>query len=91
MVKPMFLLLLCSTAAVADESRVALKEGPGSGATAAHCALCHSLDYITMNQGIPDRSGWEKTVGKMIGVMGAPIPEAERQAIIDYLAARYGK
>ena len=44
-----------------------------------------------MNTKIPDRAGWEKTVGKMINVMGAPIDDADKQIIIDYLAQNYGK
>ena len=44
-----------------------------------------------MNAKILDRAGWEKTVGKMISVMGAPIDDADKQTIIDYLAQNYGK
>jgi len=53
--------------------------------------MCHSLDYITMNAKLLDRAGWEKAVIKMINIMGAPINDADKQTIIDYLAQKYGK
>ena len=43
-----------------------------------------------MNAMILDRAGWEKTVSKMINVMGAPIDDADKLIIIDYLATNYG-
>jgi hypothetical protein len=53
--------------------------------------MCHSLDYITLHATILDRAGWEKTVVKMINVMGAPINDVDKKIIIDYLAQNYGK
>ena len=89
--RTLFLLLLFSAATVtADESQIVLKERPGKTQVIAKCAMCHSLDYITMHAMILDRAGWEKTVGKMINVMGAPIDNADKQIIIDYLAMNYG-
>jgi cytochrome c5 len=88
----LFLLLLFFAAmASAGESQVVLKERPGKNLVMAQCAMCHSLDYITMHSEVLDRSGWEKTVGKMINVMGAPINDTDKQAIIDYLTQNYGK
>jgi cytochrome c5 len=84
-------LSLFAAAATAGETEVALKEGSGKHEVIARCAMCHSLDYITMNDAILDRAGWEKTVDKMINVMGAPIDDADRKAIIDYLGRNYGK
>jgi hypothetical protein len=88
----LFLLLLFFAAtATAGESQIFLKDGPGKSQVVAQCAMCHSLDYITLHATILDRAGWEKTVGKMIKVMGAPINDADKQIIIDYLAKNYGK
>ena len=88
----LFLLLLFFAAmASAGESQVVLKDRPGKSLVMAQCAMCHSLDYITMHSGVLDRAGWEKTVGKMINVMGAPINDTDKQAIIDYLTQNYGK
>lgn len=89
--KLILLGFFCAAAATAGEGSVMLKEGPGRDKVAAHCSLCHSLDYIPMNGAILDRAGWEKTVAKMIEAMGAPIEEADRRAIVDYLASHYGK
>ena len=90
--RTLFLLLSVFTiAAAAGESQIVLKDGQGKNRVISQCAMCHSLDYITMNDKILDRAGWEKTVGKMINVMGAPIGDADKQIIIDYLARNYVK
>ncbi len=90
--RTLFLLLsFFAATATAGESQIILKDRPGKNQVVAQCAMCHSLDYITMNAKILDRAGWEKTVGKMINVMGAPIDDADKQIIIDYLAQNYGK
>ena len=77
--------------AIAGENEIFLKERPGKTQVIAQCSVCHSLDYITMNARIHDRGGWEKTVNKMINIMGAPIADADKQVIIDYLAQNYGR
>jgi len=84
-------LFLAATATTAGENRIFLKDRPGKNQVVAQCAMCHSLDYITAHAAILDRAGWEKTVGKMIDSMGAPINDADKQVIIDYLAQNYGK
>jgi cytochrome c5 len=90
--RTLFLLLsFFAVTATAGESQILLKDRPGKNQVAAQCAMCHSLDYITLHATILDRAGWEKTVGKMINVMGAPINDADKQTIIDYLAQNYGK
>jgi mono/diheme cytochrome c family protein len=89
--RTLFLQLLFVAAATAGESTDVLKEGPGRDEVAAQCALCHSLDYITMNAEVLDQAGWEKTVDKMINALGAPIGSADRKAIIDYLGRNYGR
>lgn len=75
----------------ADESSVKLAPGDGVERVQANCAMCHSLDYIVMNSPFQDRAGWEKTVTKMVKVMGAPLPPEDAAAVVDYLAANYGK
>jgi hypothetical protein len=88
----LFLLLsVVATGAVAGENDIVLTDGEGKNQVISQCAMCHSLDYITMNATNMDRAGWEKTVGKMVNVMGAPIDEADNLVIIDYLARNYGK
>ena len=85
------LLLIAAAPALAQESQVRLRDGPGRQLVEANCVMCHSLDYIPMNSPFLDRKGWEASVTKMIKVMGAPIAEADAQKIVDYLAGQYGK
>jgi len=86
----MFLLLLAATAVVAEEKRVALKEGPGRDKVEANCGSCHSLDYIVMNSTFMTRQVWDAEVTKMIKAFGAPIGDAEAKEIAEYLAKNYG-
>jgi len=85
------LLLIAAAPALAQESQLRLRDGPGRQLVEANCVMCHSLDYIPMNSPFLDRKGWEASVNKMIKVMGAPIAEADAQKITDYLAGQYGK
>jgi mono/diheme cytochrome c family protein len=84
-------VLLAAGSALADESQVKLKEGPGKDLVQGSCVMCHSLDYIPMNSVFMDRKGWEASVAKMVKVMGAPIAEGDVPKIVDYLAKNYGK
>lgn len=86
-----FLLLASTAPAWADESPVKLKDGEGKQLVEANCVMCHSLDYVPMNSVFLDDKGWERTVKKMINVMGAPIAEGDVAAIVDYLSRNYGK
>ena len=89
--RTLFLLLsFFATTATGGESQIFLKDRPGKSQVVAQCAMCHSLDYITLHATILDRAGWEKTVGKMINVMGAPINDADKKIIINYLTQNYG-
>lgn len=83
--------LLAAPAAGADESQVRLREGPGLALVQAGCITCHSLDYIQMNSVFLDRPGWQKTVDKMIKVMGAPVRPEDVGPIVDYLVTAYGR
>lgn len=76
---------------LAQEKRIALKEGPGLTQVQANCGTCHSLDYIVMNSPFLDRNGWDAEVKKMINAFGAPINADDAKAITDYLAQNYGK
>ena len=82
-------LALGVPAALAAETPVELAAGPGRDQVVAACGMCHSLDYIVMNSPFQDRAGWEKTVRKMVNVMGAPLTDAEVRTIVDYLGTYY--
>ena len=64
---------------------------PGRERVQAICSACHSLDYIVMNSPFQDKAAWEKTVKKMVNVMGAPLSPEDVAAIVAYLDAQYGK
>ena len=66
-----------------------LKAGDGREKVETLCAICHSLDYITMQPKFT-RAQWTATTNKMIKVMGAPIGEDDARKIIDYLVVNYG-
>ncbi len=84
------LLVVCGTAQ-ADESTITLAPGEGLERVQSYCAICHSLDYIVMNSPFQDRAAWEKTVTKMVKVLGAPITAEDTTAIVAYLDRHYGK
>jgi mono/diheme cytochrome c family protein len=52
------------------------------------CSVCHSPDRA--KQAPRSKPEWEKTVSRMID-KGAQLNDAEKQALIDYLAQNYGK
>jgi cytochrome c5 len=87
-----FALTLCAVAASpsrAGEENIRLKEGVGRDVTTARCAVCHSLDYISMVAPVMNRAAWEKSVRKMIDVFGAPVAEQEVSSIVEYLGQHY--
>jgi len=52
------------------------------------CADCHSPDKV--KQSPQNRDGWVKTVSRMMS-KGAQLTDTEKQILVDYLAATYGK
>ncbi len=85
------LMFLNASHALAGENDIQLKKGVGKDRVVANCMTCHSLDYIPMHADILDKQGWQKTVDKMIKVMGAPIKPDDADAIVAYLLKHYGK
>ena len=89
--KFVLILAIAAPAAFAAERVVALKDAPGKDTVEAMCTGCHSLDYIPLNSPFLDQQGWTAEVNKMINAYGAPIPKADADKAIAYLAANYGK
>lgn len=83
------LTVLAATPSRAGEESIRLKEGTGRDVTMARCAVCHSLDYITMVAPVMNRGAWEKSVRKMIDVFGAPVAEEDASRIVEYLGEHY--
>jgi mono/diheme cytochrome c family protein len=51
------------------------------------CLACHEADIIQQQKLTP--TGWTRSVEKMMR-WGAAVRDAEKQPLVDYLAARYG-
>jgi len=76
--------------AFAQEQEIKLKPGAGLDKVEGNCAACHTLAYIPMNSPFLNAAAWTAEVTKMIKAFGAPIGDADAQAIAAYLAANYG-
>ena len=79
-----------TTPALADETAIQLKQGPGLDQVLNNCGACHSLDYIQMNSPFLKPAAWDATIAKMIKAFGAPISDDDAKAIGAYLKANYG-
>ena len=91
MLSVVMLALIVAPLAQAEEKPIVLKAGAGKDVVEGNCAACHSLDYIPMNSRFADAKLWDAEVTKMIKAMGAPIADADKQVIVDYLVKNYGK
>jgi hypothetical protein len=81
--EPKIIRLPAETAALKETSE------PGYQSTANGCATCHSVDYIAMQPRGKGKEFWSSEVMKMVNVYGATVGEADRPAIVDYLARNY--
>jgi sulfite dehydrogenase (cytochrome) subunit B len=73
----------------APSETATFRPGPGVEAAEAHCAVCHSADYVSTQPPHRGRAFWQAEVAKMRKVYGAPIEEGDVAKIVDYLAATY--
>lgn len=65
------------------------KMAAGSDLVQVNCLMCHSTEYVSSQPPMP-RKFWEATVKKMKEKFGAPTPETQVAALVDYLTANYG-
>ena len=65
-------------------------ELPGYALTQRHCLMCHSAHYVAMQPPTSARAYWDATVKKMKKPFGAPFPDDDIPAIVDYLVRTYG-
>jgi len=63
-----------------------LPSGNGRAQTEAACYACHSADLL-LQQRLTEKQ-WTAAVEKMIR-WGAPVSDAEKNGLVDYLAERY--
>lgn len=75
--------------AAADVGDVgALYAAEGAGVTYDYCAVCHS-EMLVAQQG-QTREGWDELLVWMVEKQGMePIPDDDREVILDYLAEHY--
>jgi cytochrome c5 len=74
-------LALTSMSAAQD-----LPAGPGRDIVTTRCLSCHQTDLITQQR--LSRAAWGRSVDKMVR-WGAVVEAAERDPLLDYLAARF--
>ena|SRR5579863_817960 len=72
------------------EETAMLKSGPGAGAAASHCLICHSAEYFSTQPPDKPLAFWKAEVEKMRKVYGAPIPDDQIDLIAEYLTRSYG-
>jgi len=63
---------------------------PGYNLVLRNCMVCHSAQYVLTQPPAMPRSYWEATVKKMKTPFGAPFPEEDIPAMVDYLVKTYG-
>jgi hypothetical protein len=68
--------------------QVDLAPGDGRAEVQIYCNTCHTPRYILMQPPLPAAT-WDAEVHKMIKTLGAPIPDADAQKIIQYLQTHY--
>ena len=61
-----------------------LPEGGGSAIARGRCLACHGADMLLQQR--LSRDAWDRELSKMIG-WGAAVQDAERQPLLEYLAA----
>jgi len=65
-------------------------ELPGYQLVQRNCLGCHSVHYVTMQPPSSPRAWWDATVKKMKKPFGAPFPDNDIAAMVDYLVKTYG-
>jgi cytochrome c5 len=58
-----------------------------AGTVMSACTKCHNTQRICANLGAKDKAAWNTTVTRMMG-KGAQVSEAEKPAVVDWLAAQ---
>jgi cytochrome c5 len=67
---------------------VALPSGPGKELVETRCAVCHTLERVTIVK--RQKADWDHIVANMYERWGVSAPE-EAQTIAGYLAAQFGR
>lgn len=67
----------------------AFKQDVGAEIANGQCLTCHSVEYVSIQPPM-QRAFWKAEVQKMQQKYGAPIPDEQVEAVVDYLARNYG-
>ena len=65
-------------------------ELPGYQLVQRNCVGCHSAHYAAMQPPSLSRAYWDATVKRMKKPFGAPFPDEDIAAMVDYLVKTYG-
>ncbi len=76
------------TGAEVEAETTAEVEAPGKVLLETRCTVCHNLERVKKKK--LDRAGWENIIKRM-KKNGAKLDDAEREAVVEYLTATYGK
>lgn len=68
----------------------AQRDLPGYRLVVRHCTGCHSAQYASTQPPASSRAYWDATVRKMKTPFGAPFPDEDIPAMVDYLVRTYG-
>jgi len=66
-----------------------IAEGPNVGIYRKDCLICHTARYVSMQPRF-SKTVWQNEVKKMVDAYGAPIPEADKALIVEYLVVVKG-
>lgn len=66
---------------------IAFREAPGVELARKDCLACHSAEYVTQQPAL-SKTGWTNEIVKMRTAYGAPIPEADTEALVAYFVAQ---
>lgn len=81
------LLWGCAVPAYSQNATPVLPDGDAKAVVQTMCSQCHSLSNITRSGG-DTLAGWQNTVAMMRNA-GAPLPENQVDAVVDYLARNF--
>jgi cytochrome c5 len=73
-----------------ETATYAVNELPGYQLVQRNCAGCHSAHYVAMQPPSSTRAWWDATVKKMKKPFGAPFPDEDITAMVEYLVKTYG-
>ena len=63
---------------------------PGYQLVQRNCLMCHAAQYVSTQPPASPRGYWDATVRKMKKPFGAPFPDEDIPAMVDYLVRTYG-